>query len=963
MKSGNNNPPHRAACGGVNFGVAVEGSIFAQKKSKYAGIARYVNNTRVPNPTGPGTTVPYSRPMASRPATGDCPGDATCDATHTPCGAWPQPFPVNTFARTGAVDMGKCLNRGRKGLMAMMPWHGKLGWQSGQYAAPQVADGTRYCQLDISFSFTKNVLDEITHLLDYTVTGSVSFILSVDRATGIVTRSGYSSSVNYSVSVPLVSQGEVNQMEVIVNDCLGLGHVAAITDLDFILLEGDESDLSGSISNTEVTASVTTPADPISHIVPYVCSLSMTLSDPNSIYEPILSAYNLIAPAQSHWDITDDALFRWMDSATANISPMMATNGSGPNSISGVSFPISHVYTANSGTDQRATGGWWSDKNGGGLQYGVMNVSGSNGDPAPAVNILGLNNSTIDTFRADPSTIAIVSGELPHGISIDALGNLTGTFTDAPSGVSTWFYFSVQCSSRYAGKILGMPMPFAQNDADSVYYQPGTPAPAGAYEGFFDFAAEIWKFCTPDPPPAVLYQDGSGDFAPSFLPQNATHWTNLKIANLGGVAFTPLPKGAFVIVSNNVVLVHKWAEVKLPWPSQNLARPCGVDRFLPTETTVCCIVGGSFPNYTVQTIGTGTHPLAGDIIVTPDGVYPVTAVTPLSGDFTVTVGAKLAALPTDYLKAYALATGIDAPDEDADMDWLGTLPYWTKAGLCGRVPVTITDVGSGTLNVKTNVPCPYLITGDHFDFLAADGSVVVSNAAITRVDDSNFTVAGSLTTYAAVLYVMVHGAADEKWNDNSSKGDYVYAVTTFTDPSGNVFTTTCTTKCLPFTNCSPSVLCISPDAEVWDNGRTEPFPAYNSFAIGPDNTIEWQADFRQVMRDLLYQTPHKNCLAVGDGKSWLSAGQQDNAFCVADDDLNDFFAYQPLVEARCDLPVGAPAPPPGIASPFPGPNSGNPLIAFDGIQYSWVVNREECACLNVLAGRFIDVYAANVIYC
>jgi hypothetical protein len=197
-----------------------------------------------------------------------------------------------------------------------------------------------------------------------------------------------------------------------------------------------------------------------------------------------------------------------------------------------------------------------------------------------------------------------------------------------------------------------------------------------------------------------------------------------------------------------------------------------------------------------------------------------------------------------------------------------------------------------------------------------------------------------------------------------------------------------TAACVPFTNCAPSVLCISPNGEVFANGHTWPFPGSSAVLLDEEYGSGWYAEFQQVMVDLLYQVPHFTTEQGASCSSGAFAWEMDDGGCQADSGTIHYFPYAPLVEARLTVPAGALALPTGIAigwttpagivTPCPpvtdanspdGNESGEILIppgangyGLSGPQLIWSIWGLECGCIDG-SGRFADTYRNQVIGC
>jgi len=90
----------------------------------------------------------------------------------------------------------------------------------------------------------------------------------------------------------------------------------------------------------------------------------------------------------------------------------------------------------------------------------------------------------------------------------------------------------------------------------------------------------------------------------SAVPRNATQWTETGYSEFGLVANTLFPGSwVFMQAGSALLVMQKWAEIKLPWKSQNWFGPCGAHRDIRTgpcagETSAECASSGTprWPN-------------------------------------------------------------------------------------------------------------------------------------------------------------------------------------------------------------------------------------------------------------------------------------------------------------------------------------------------------------------------------
>jgi hypothetical protein len=153
-----------------------------------------------------------------------------------------------------------------------------------------------------------------------------------------------------------------------------------------------------------------------------------------------------------------------------------------------------------------------------------------------------------------------------------------------------------------------------------------------------------------------------GDFSQSPLPEVTMRWMGNREAQYDAHAFTNnadpwvgnFPQ-SFLKQRNGVLVGAKYVESTQHWPSVNYGRPCGVDKYSVDQTTVCCVVSGT---YVVKPTGEAINPLAagglavGDTVAidsTVAGIFQISSITDNSdGTWTVAVGEKIEDLPTGF---------------------------------------------------------------------------------------------------------------------------------------------------------------------------------------------------------------------------------------------------------------------------------------------------------------------------
>jgi len=552
-------------------------------------------------------------------------------------------------------------------------------------------------------------------------------------------------------------------------------------------------------------------------------------------------------------------------------------------------------------------------------------------------------------------------------------------------------------------------MPDAFADNQSYWYQDGFSVPSDNcdFENFFDFRAEIYRACQ------WYTEDGSGPFVDDYLwghgqwlydaidetgamlPHCATQWSNYydamtkppyawliqsdsQIYDQNGA---PGPSTDFHPHRPDALWAQKCCEIQEIWPSQDFFRPAGADRFAPDETAVYCISAWDGTNTIAYLASDPANISAGDFVGVSNGgnagIYSVAYVD--HGALAITLGTFHYPLPTGF----ALPSG-----DTGTAIWKVRFP--NAPAILGRDAVaTLTDAGGGNTTITLTVAEPNLMTGDTIDLCStaftydSNGNqiseamtAVRSNIAVTRVDDTHFTVAVAIGSLTGVAYIVSHGAPNWYWDDNGRKGDFstytwlydyrtnaeVSRLSGLTDCSGNMppsgspaanngfasFSQTAGAGpgavALPFKPCCCSVIAITPNGETWPNGSVVPFPA--TFNFDDRYGARWQGEIEQAMVDLLWQAPHEPC-----GMTSPDTWQMDDGTCKLDalngsGGTDHFYAHFPFVESRINLPSNgglgqnetAPALPAGVAighgSPVTYPALTNALyppgtIGFD----------------------------------
>lgn len=153
--------------------------------------------------------------------------------------------------------------------------------------------------------------------------------------------------------------------------------------------------------------------------------------------------------------------------------------------------------------------------------------------------------------------------------------------------------------------------------------------------------------------------------------------------------------------------------------------------------------------------------------------------------------------------------------------------------ICGHVAVSGSEESGGTVTVGIE-EAPYLRVGDWVRFVKYDAAFARTELGdavqVTAVDTGEFEYSGSVPDATATHVISYNktletNAPHYKWHNDTAKGDYTfhqwtrtYAADCTTDEAY-----TCTEGCILRTPCAPSVICISPNVENFENGMVHTF--------------------------------------------------------------------------------------------------------------------------------------------
>jgi len=979
---GGNNPPYRQHC-----------------KSLLAGCQRTAANVIRTGPCNPQNTVPayHSTTLYNGNAPVTLPASNPCGTgpqADPPYGPYSLPYPAQTFAQAGTVNLGTAKKIGFKNVQAARFWHGRYGFtvhmgQGGQGdtvlpctdanggispTAPIESlslspPSTKYCSLSGSASYTRVSVPAGAYP-ELEFSGSITGrSVVVNPLTGVVTAAG-----------SVATSGGIGPTDMSDLMALADGAVASFYQYfgGFVTDDWSDKDYFTTTYSDGVFTVTWTPSFNGGQVVE-------TLSFANGSIERKLYGNVSLDGGQTYaWGVYSDESMTWSDTE----------------------FNYSFVqYDTDYQTNKSVI-----------VTLGAPNSKASLW--ADLVTLAGQWDLTDDLkypWRTDNNTgmaPLVTRNEVPGEIAPVTSVSLTPGWVDPNA-------------TKYDGSIVGAPYPAGYGYNSD-----------GSFGGIFDFGHENYGPCPGDDSPDFWAVQSYGAWTPNYLPANCPQWTREDIA-------TRFPGAGHLLYnfllnpeeqrSGLPVVLQKWAEIDETWQSYNCARPAGADRFTFDETTS----GGTSLVYQVKS---GYAHGTGDTIVLTDnmgnalapglpainsgdiwggqsvgGFYHITS----AGTSQVLLGQKIFNVPTGWNTAPGCNDAATA---------FGRLRFPSCPGILGRVAVSaVTNASPCHLTLQ---PSPYLAVNltapEYVDICAADMTVLASNVQITRVSDTDFTVPTAYATIAAAMFVVsvtLHDGTTPGthyyWDDQYPKGDYLILewgfdyrafaetarintlISQCASKSGGPFTTCTegldctalgstqtvpfsaynsfiqTAGCMPVNPCAPPVICISPNGEVFPNGITVPFPTILDFDA--EYGTRWQAAPMTSMGDPLWQVPH-NPPPPDDPITGLPLGNftwsMDDGSCksASASPPTSFYPHMPVVEARATLPANggpaqnetAPALPAGVTIGFTSPvtnaDSQTAYAPSPGSATSWTFHDAACGCMGS-AGTWAAYYATFVLYC
>ena len=904
-----------------------------------------------------------------------CPGR---DASHTT-------VDLNCYSLVPGeyVDERVCWKMGFKNVQARHWWYGRFGFTDTDGAncaesatgcdadIPTMPDATKYLTIRVSSKFSRVNTSCGGSGSDFSYDLDVTF--SIDRYSGVIRRTAYS----YEIDDPIGVEGGDSTTISNALEFLQMFCAQAHTGTDFraggwnwscgpsragdpsypcdctapnddpcgLPLDGDDGTHYDSFaensafdcSNTHIhltyqSIGVDRDGD---------CSGGQTVTEEIEAWlsDPYTSTdfrHDVIALLEA-WDMADDRTYPWRLDGFTSVAPLVEYNC--VQDRIGPQCP-SQNGTVDPAIDPLRAG--WSDPNAALYDGSII------GRPLPhpgSIAILQDAGSATDTISAplnigisgkDPYQLAHPKVTVTSAVLFDGDGNVLHTGVegtdysyDSFSGVVTFY------DPDPGGDNLGLLI--------STDDSPNTVQITYTYDvemgGHFDYRHLTYRYDDPALDGVGQYLFGYGAWSATGLfldptdyhmPRCATRWTDNAEAQ-------SLPHGAWQIYAGGRLWMQKWAEIKVPRPSQNCFGPCGPQRYEVAAANTSCIQNatGDPPLVTVAD-GEGSRFAAADQVIywtgagdggAQAGLYTVTSV---SGD-AVQLSAKICDVPVAWPGG----------------PLLGVLRFPSAWSICGRCEInTFTDNGDDTLTVTLVTPAPYLRAGDSLDFTTGDAypeTISYSGVSVLAIQSpTQFTVNRSAFSglgsgaLPAADHVKSHGAPGWWWYDVKPKGDFVFAKWGFNNRDIAIDNTlranqathgmpqavssfSAITDCVPFDVCNPQVMAISPNYNEDADNTVDDFPngvVYDFDTIIPDERFgaQWQAVVQQVMDDIFWATPPKPC-STGDaedfgdtsGCSWL----EDDGSCTPPEDTclgsGDggamYFPHRPVVEARAALPI------------------------------------------------------------
>lgn len=520
----------------------------------------------------------------------------------------------------------------------------------------------------------------------------------------------------------------------------------------------------------------------------------------------------------------------------------------------------------------------------------------------------------------------------------------------------------------------------------------GLPAPKGI-DTIWNPIHATYNACTDAFDTVIEYIQEYGAYADKSISGLATAWLNQMEAEFvmqGAFSTSFLYTGAKPPTPHNTqnnFWVGKYAEIIYPKHSINFARPCGNDRFNINNSGVRYISGITDNTITLEPTGEATTIQNGYYVRVlgtgdKDGVWTATK----NNDHEIALN-TLCISGSELPFIDGGSTGLIAELKTKNA---------LNAAICGRMSISS---ATKTSPIILTLDQHYLINGDKVTILNASGGNINGHWTVNRITSGSIELVGSDGTNAET-YITNTGqiysqfAADWKWNDNGSKGEYSIIEWTndfrsigeynATVTQNNIITLankcdsvtycpaitlpivpatslpTCLTACTPLNICSPSVAFFSPNDETFSSNAsyiTAVNYGFHSVDYDPNYDSLWQGAIRQTVNDPFFQAPPCPSQYNADTGVYECIGTwtQDDGTCLADTEVNKYYAAPEQLESRCEVPEGAPYIAldncsNGCTPPQPGTAYFTPWIDYN--------NRIACIASG---GQFATEYASQLL--
>lgn len=506
----------------------------------------------------------------------------------------------------------------------------------------------------------------------------------------------------------------------------------------------------------------------------------------------------------------------------------------------------------------------------------------------------------------------------------------------------------------------------------------GKPLPAG-YDRWWNPAHPNYKICTFNNGTEdcrIKYVESYGAWSTECHVKAATQWVNqndktmlpqppFNGANFSWTTPSECNPEFEARITDNISWAGKYAEIIIDKPSFNFARPCGVDRLAISASSNRCIKSASIGD---RTITLEDYTGATSPFVTNDYAWICGMGTDWDGIWKVASSTAYDIILTSNQIASA-SHFPEQPFENCGTGMIGKMK-WYGMGVCGRVDIVD---ATPTIPVTCSLLEPsYFIAGDNVHISGSRGITSINGFwTIQQVLDSSHVILSGSNGTSQSAYIpnsgQIYGtwSPDYLWNDSGVKGDFVIrkwnskefrqlgeysrlaaqsasigtqtscnndldALDTsscaipFCPPYPTIDLAVCSQSCLAFNACKASVVYFSPVTESLLQTK------YNYFYGGwgdilCDGLYEsmWNGQLVQYIADPLWQRPPCPCFLVDVGPVEgpvdlrnICSGQwiEDVGYCFEDDPGDpglgilptSYYSRRPYVEARCTSPDGAP---------------------------------------------------------